>query len=73
MVQKDIQQALIFYKKAANLRHATSAYRLGQIFELGQGVTLDLKLAKRFYHQAASNFSSEAKIRLDILDQLTNK
>jgi TPR repeat protein len=49
----DQTKAAYWFKKAGEQGHQYGFYRLGQIYEFGQGVTPDIHLAARYYEKAA--------------------
>lgn len=52
--------AVVGYARAALLGHARSAYYLGQIYETGEGVPVDLVLARAWYDMAAAGIDGAA-------------
>ena len=60
-LERDKQEAAYYYQHAADLRHTHAIFNLGIMHEVGDGVTQDFHLAKRFYDQAAE-FDMEAKL-----------
>jgi len=56
-VEQSFTEASNLYRKAAKQRNAIAPYRLGLMYEYGNGFDIDLKIAKRWYYQAASNFN----------------
>ena len=53
LADKDPQLALVAYSHAAAQGHPRAAYYLGQIFEIGDGVPVDIALARAWYQKAA--------------------
>jgi len=53
-VPKDIERAIEFYKRAAELGHPEAQFNLGNIYLLGEGVKADEAWALTYYRQAAS-------------------
>lgn len=49
----DYETALPYFKKAAELGCRSSYYHLGNIYEYGLGVEVNMNTAKSFYHQGA--------------------
>ncbi len=68
-VEHSFEEAAILYRKAAKLRHAAAPYKLGLMYEHGRGFAVDIKMAKRWYYQAASHFNEDAQKRLDELNK----
>ena len=60
------------YKQSAKQGCAIAPYKIGLMYELGNGAAQDLKMAKRWYHQAANAFNQDAEIRLQKLIQHFN-
>ncbi len=52
--------AAVAYARAALDGHARSAYYLGQIYETGEGVPVDLALAKQWYKEAGPEIEGAA-------------
>ncbi|HFG6882299.1 hypothetical protein ABTN05_12845 [Acinetobacter baumannii] len=69
-LEKSIEQAISFYKKAVKQGSGVAAYRLGLIYEYGKDAVVDIKMAKRWYYQAVNNFNEDAKKRLDELNNM---
>lgn len=51
----DPEKAVVAYSHAAAHGHARAAYYLGQVFETGDGVPVDLVLARNWYRVAAED------------------
>ncbi|MBJ9901929.1 sel1 repeat family protein [Acinetobacter bereziniae] len=66
-VEQSFAEAAILYRKAAKQRHAVAPYKLGLMYEYGYGFAADIKMAMRWYYQAASHFNEDAQKRLDEL------
>lgn len=66
-VEQSFAEAAILYRKAAKQRHAVAPYKLGLMYEHGYGFAADIKMAMRWYYQAASHFNEDAQKRLDEL------
>lgn len=64
LVEKDITQALEWYRKAAGQGYADGQYRLGHEYATGHGVTADLGTAIGLFHKAAAQGHHEAQFRL---------
>jgi TPR repeat protein len=56
--------AFYWYEKAARHGQADAQYRLGRLYESGEGVKKDMKRAAHWYRRAARNGNKEAKLRL---------
>ncbi len=54
LAETSADAAVVGYARAALSGHARSAYYLGQIYETGEGVPVDLVLAKGWYKMAGS-------------------
>jgi TPR repeat protein len=52
-VNRDNQQAVVWYRRAAKQGYAEAEFTLGQVYENGWGANQDLALAKRWYRDAA--------------------
>lgn len=50
---KDLNAALWYYRKAAEMGDATSAYYMGHALEFGKGVETDTVAARKWYEQSA--------------------
>lgn len=62
-------QAMTWYRKAADQNDTKSAYATGRFYEHGLGVPVNIPLATKWYTTAARLGSSEAKVRLEILSE----
>ena len=65
------QDAASYYQLAAEMRHTHAIFNLGLMYEIGDGVTQDFHLAKRFYDQAAQfdvNAQLPRAVALTVLD-----
>lgn len=51
-VRQDYIEALHWYEKAANQGHAVAQFNLGEMYQYGQGVRIDLTTAKELYGKA---------------------
>ena len=49
----DYETALLYFKKAADLECRSAYYHLGNMYEYGLGVEVNLNVAKSFYHRGA--------------------
>ena len=52
-VDKDVEEGLEWYRKAAELGNPRSMYALGYAYQCGQGVEPDLKEASKWYEKSA--------------------
>ena len=52
-VDEDDQQAVLWYRKAAEQGHADAQYRLGSMYDQGKGVDEDDQQAVLWYRRAA--------------------
>jgi hypothetical protein len=64
--EKDLEQAVTWYRKAALQGSAYGQYNLGDMYEHGKGVKKDLQRAARWYRKAAEQGDSSAQYRLAI-------
>ncbi|MNI90771.1 Localization factor PodJL [compost metagenome] len=63
-IAKDEQQAVIWYRKAAEQGFADAQFLLGLYYELGKGVTKNDQQAVYWYRQAAKQGKEEARRKL---------
>jgi len=63
----DLEQAIIWYRKAANKQIVTAQVKLGLIYEEGFGAKKDLLEAARWYKKAADQGHALAQERLRLL------
>eukprot|EP00466_Bigelowiella_natans_P018563 jgi/Bigna1/143214/aug1.76_g17922 len=66
-VAKSQRKGAEFYRKAAALGHAPSAFRLGMCYQEGSGVPRDLERALDFYEQAAQSGHVPAMSKLGVM------
>lgn len=66
---EDYTKAMEWYLKAAEHNHSEAQNSIGLLYEWGQGVTLNLEEAKRWYRLAADNGSEGGKVNLKRLSQ----
>ena len=66
-VDRDYEQALAWYKKAADQQFAEAQYRLGYMYEKGLGTQQSSQDATALYKQAASHGNVDAQRALDRL------
>lgn len=52
-VGRDVNEAIVWFTRAANLGSAAAQYRLGSFYEKGYGVNKDLKQAVSWYEKSA--------------------
>ena len=62
--EKNYQNAVIWYTKAADLGHTDAQFRLGDIYAQGLEVTLDYSQAVKWFRTAAENGNADAALRL---------
>ncbi|MDI9819099.1 MULTISPECIES: tetratricopeptide repeat protein [unclassified Legionella] len=67
--KRDEQQALYWYKKAAELGDGDALYKLGLLSETGVATKLDFVNAVNYYQQAASKGNEKAKLALARMHQ----
>ena len=60
-------QAIHWYEKAVALDEPMAAYRLGRLYEYGQGLTVNKTEAKRLYQFAIEQGYEEVKAQLEQL------
>ena len=60
----DHKKAVYWYKKSAEQGYTMAQYKLGYIYDYGQGVSKDLEKAVYWYKKAAENGDSAAIYRL---------
>ncbi|MXQ72312.1 tetratricopeptide repeat protein, partial [Aeromonas caviae] len=63
-VAQDDQQAIAWYRKAAERGDAAAQASLGLMYERGQGVTRDARQAVAWYRKAAERGDAQAQARL---------
>jgi TPR repeat protein len=61
---KDYDEAIKWYRKAAEQDFASAQFKLGGMYQAGQGVEKDFSEALRWYHKAAEQGSASAQNRL---------
>lgn len=66
-LEKDIDAAICWWKKAADSGYAEAQYKLGICYHFGFGVKKSRKLAKRWYEKAASQHHRSAEAALKII------
>lgn len=64
---REYQQALFWYRKAAELDHAAAQYHLGYMYSHGDGVARDQHRALYWYQKAAEQGHAEAQYRLGLI------
>jgi TPR repeat protein len=69
-VPEDDQQAVAWYRKAAEHGLPDAQYSLGLAYEAGRGVPQDLTLAMAWFRKAAEQGHKEAKAKLDELETI---
>jgi len=65
--EKDNRKAFEWFQKAAEQGHATAQYKLGAMYDNGEGVTIDFIEAEKWYKKAACQGVSVAQSRLGSL------
>ena len=66
-VKKNQEEAVLWYRKAADQNFGMAFYSLGMSFEYGRGVKSDLKKALEFYQKAADLGIPQAHYKLGSL------
>ena len=61
---KSYEEAVKWYRKAAEMGHATSQYNLGYCYKNGHGVTKDYSEAVKWYRKAAEQGQANAQYNL---------
>lgn len=69
-VDRSLEDAVIWYRKAAELGHAPAQYRIGNSYEKGHGVTADQVEAAKWYSKAAAKGNVLAIHNLAVLNAL---
>jgi TPR repeat protein len=69
-VEKDLQQAVAWYRAAARHGDSRGQYDLANLYMLGKGVSLDYVSAYYWYAEAASQGESLAEQQLKQLERL---
>jgi TPR repeat protein len=65
-VEQDFKEAVKWYQKAADQRHATAQYSLGVMYQRGQGVKQDSKEAVKWCQKAADQGYANAQQNLGV-------
>ena len=63
-VPQDFQEAVKWYRKAADQGNAEAQFRLGMLYEFGRGVPRDFVQAVKWYRKAADQGNAKALIRI---------
>ena len=66
-VRQDDEEAVRWYRRAAEQGHASGQYNLGFMYENGRGVRRDRVEAARWYQLAAEQGNASAQERLERL------
>jgi hypothetical protein len=66
-VEKDMNQAVELFKKAAEQGHVDAQNNLGAMYFTGEGVNRDEKEAIKWFEKAASQGNSDAQANLDAI------
>ena len=64
---EELQNAVLYFKRASSNNHAYSMYQLALCYQLGRGVSRDVKIAKEYLVKAAELGVYKAK---EILEEL---
>lgn len=64
---KDIDAALMWWRKAAEQGHAVAQYNLGTVFYNGIDVARDYEQAARWFSKAAAQGDADAQARLNTM------
>lgn len=68
--EKNANQALLWYKKAADQGNAIARYALGYFYQVGDGVERDLEKAKHFYTAAIKQSYAPAMVALGFMSEM---
>ena len=63
-VVRNVDQALAWFRRAAEQNDALAQYQIGYMYENGLGVVADKEMAISWYRKAAGQGKQEAKERL---------
>jgi TPR repeat protein len=66
-VPQDYQEALKWYRPAAEQGYAPAQYSLGVAYERGQGVPQDYREAVKWYRRAAAQGNELAQVNLGVM------
>ncbi|MGB7285301.1 MAG: peptidoglycan-binding protein [Salaquimonas sp.] len=69
-VERNLEEAIVWYQKAAETGHAPAQYRLGNFYEKGHGVTADPAEAAKWYSKAAAQGNALAMHNLAVLNAM---
>ena len=68
-VEKDLDKAIEWWKKAAEKGYAEAEYKLGVCYHFGFGIKKSHKLARYWYEKAANQQHKSAKVALKTLNE----
>ena len=68
-VEKDLDNAIEWWKKAAEKGYAEAEYKLGVCYHFGFGIKKSHKLARYWYEKAANQQHKSAKVALKTLNE----
>lgn len=69
-VVENYDEAMKWYRKAAQGGSVAALYHIGSLYEAGLGVTRDLVEARKWYEQAAAKGYTAAEIRIEQIKEL---
>ena len=69
LVEKDLDKAIEWWKKAAEKGYAEAEYKLGVCYHFGFGIKKSHKLARYWYEKAANQQHKSAKVALKTLNE----
>ena len=72
-VSQDYDEAIQWYRKAAEQGHADAEYAMGMNYTYGIGVEADLVLAEKWYRKASAQGHTKAKEALEQLQAEAKK
>ena len=61
-VEKDLKEAIYWFKKSASLKNVLAEYKLGYIYDNGLGVQKDSKKAYEYYLSAGQKGNADAPV-----------
>ena len=63
-IKEDLVQAAVWYQRAAASRHAEAQYRLGTMYQYGEGVKQDTYKASAYFQEAAASGYRPAQFKM---------
>lgn len=68
--REEYTKAIYWFRLSAAKDHASSQFIIGCMYEMGRGVSVDFKLAMKWYLKAQHNGSVDAAVSIDGLNNL---